>query len=149
MKRKIKPSIIIITAFLLSMMSCDDNGTDPGTTCQPKAEPVSTEEHVVLLSPRGCQVYALGDTVPVSWEYRNRPTDRLAYFSVAEISLDNALNFDIELFGGAISHAESRIDTFWIIPMDPLMVSDSAVIRLRHYRGIETIDNGGLISITQ
>jgi hypothetical protein len=94
-------------------------------------DPVDTTEQLVLLAPNGGLTYHLGDTVPVSLEYRNSPGAN--HFVTLWFSPDNGETMDFTLFDASIRFTGSRLDTAWVIPVDNYYITDSASVRVEDY----------------
>jgi hypothetical protein len=95
-------------------------------------------ERVVMLSPNGGETYHAGDTVPVSFEYRNRPDT--SYFVTLWFSSDGGKSFDMPVLGARNTvrwDGPQRKDTVWIIPADTTLfgnyVTGQAKIRVEDY----------------
>ena len=95
-------------------------------------------ERVVLLSPNGGETYHAGDTVPVSFEYQNRPDT--SYFVTLWFSFDGGKSFDMPVLGARNTvrwDGPPRKDTVWIIPADTTIfgnyVTNQAMIRIEDY----------------
>ena len=70
-----------------------------------------------LLSPHGPHVYTLGDTVQITWYYKNSPT--IAHYTEFNLSLDGGKSFPIPLFTQPISTPPNDTGTvLWTIPND-------------------------------
>ena len=95
-------------------------------------------ERLVLLAPNGGETYHAGDTIPVSFEYRNRSNTK--YFVALWFSFDNGKTFDLPVLGGVntVHWSDSpRKDTVWIVPTDTTLfgnyVTTQARIRVEDY----------------
>jgi hypothetical protein len=95
-------------------------------------------ERVVMLAPNGGETYHAGDTIPISFEYRNRPDN--SYFVTLWFSLDGGKSFDLPVLGAVNTvrwDGLPRKDTIWIIPTDTAIfgnyVTDQAKIRVEDY----------------
>ncbi len=95
-------------------------------------------ERLVLLAPNGGGIYHAGDTIPVSFEYRNRPDT--TYFVSLWFSLDGGKSFDMPVWGAHNTvhwSGSPRIDTTWIVPTDTTVfgnyVTSQAKIRVEDY----------------
>ena len=95
-------------------------------------------ERVVLLAPNGGETYHAGDTVPVSFEYQNRPDTN--YFVTLWFSPDAGKTFDMPVLGAVNTvhwRGPPRKDTVWIIPADTTLfgnyVTNQARIRVEDY----------------
>jgi hypothetical protein len=95
-------------------------------------------ERLVLLAPNGGKTYHAGDTIPVSFEYRNRPDT--TYFVSLWFSTDGGKSFDMPVWGARNTvhwHGSPRIDTTWIVPADTTLfgnyATNQAKIRVEDY----------------
>ena len=95
-------------------------------------------ERLVMLAPNGGETYHAGDTIPVSFEYRNRPDS--VYFVSLWFSSDNGKSFDMPVLGAVNTvhwSGAPRKDTVWIIPADSTLfgnyVTNQARIRVEDY----------------
>ncbi len=95
-------------------------------------------ERLVLLAPNGGKTYHAGDTIPVSFEYRNRPDT--TYFVSLWFSPDGGKSFDMPVWGAHNTlhwRGSPRIDTVWIVPTDTTLfgnyVTTQAKIRVEDY----------------
>jgi hypothetical protein len=95
-------------------------------------------ERVVMLAPNGGEAYHAGDTIPVSFEYRNRPDT--TYFVTLWFSPDGGKTFDLPVLGAVNTvhwRGPPRKDTVWIIPADTTTfgnyVTNQARIRVEDY----------------
>jgi hypothetical protein len=95
-------------------------------------------ERLVLLAPNGGETYHAGDTIPVSFEYRNRPDT--AYFVTLWFSLDGGKSFDMPVLGARNTvrwDGSPRKDTVWIVPTDTTIfgnyITNQAKIRVEDY----------------
>ena len=96
------------------------------------------EERVVMLSPNGGETYHAGDTIPISFEYRNRPDT--SYFVTLWFSFDGGKSFDMPVLGARNTvrwDGLPRKDTVWIIPADTTLfgnyMTNQARIRVEDY----------------
>jgi hypothetical protein len=95
-------------------------------------------ERLVILAPNGGETYHAGDTIPVSFEYRNRHDS--VYFVSLWFSSDNGKSFDLPVLGAVNTvhwMGPPRKDTVWIIPADTTLfgnyVTNQARIRVEDY----------------
>jgi hypothetical protein len=89
-------------------------------------------ERLVLLAPNGGQTYHAGDTIPVSFEYRNRPDT--TYFVSLWFSPDGGRSFDMPVWGARNTvhwSGSPRIDTVWVIPKDTVEFGDYATAQAK------------------
>jgi hypothetical protein len=116
------------------------------SSCNGPTTPADTTLRIVLLKPNGGETYHPGDTVPLSFEYRNS-TDSVFFVSLW-FSPDNGRTFDMPVLG-AINTARwkgsPRKDTVWIIPTDTTAfgnyASDQAKIRVEDYTRKATLND--------
>jgi hypothetical protein len=107
---------------------------------------------ITLIKPNGCETYHVGDTVPVSFEYRNAPDT--FYFADLKFSYDDGKTFALPLSilhganggNGVRWHGSARKDTLWVIPppdsADPsrTFVTGRARIKIEDYTKKEVMD---------
>jgi hypothetical protein len=91
-------------------------------------------EYLVLLSPRGGEVYHAEDTVVIAWEYKNS-SDKY-FMTVLELSVNGGLSFTIQIFYASILSNTPQKDTFWIVPDDTKYFSEQARIQAYHYNKV-------------
>ena len=108
---------------------------------------------LVLLAPNGGETYHAGDTIPVSFEYRNRPDS--TYFVSLWFSLDGGKSFDMPVLGAVNTvhwRGSPRKDTTWIVPTDTTIfgnyVTAQAKIRVEDYTKKTTINDASDQSFT-
>jgi hypothetical protein len=93
--------------------------------------------HAELIIPNGGEVYHLGDTLKLKWQYLN--TDNTEFMSVFTLSLDDGRSFDIVLLPFGMTHTTALADTFWIIPDDTTYVTKTARVKVWEYNEPETL----------
>jgi hypothetical protein len=98
---------------------------------------------LVLLAPNGGQTYHAGDTIAVSFEYRDHPDT--TYFVSLWFSPDGGKTFDMPIWDARNTvhwHGSPRIDTTWVIPTDTTLfgnyVTNQAKIRVEDYTNKRT-----------
>lgn len=121
--------------FFLCIVACDNEGP---TNDDP---PVET---LVLLTPSGGEVFYLGDTVPLCWEYRNSSDD--IFMTVPKVSLNNGIDFK-QIHQRYSVHNTPQGDTTWVIPSDSSYLSEEAMIMVYHYSKIDLTDVSKVFSI--
>jgi hypothetical protein len=91
-----------------------------------------------MLSPNGGETYHVGDTIPISFEYRNRPDT--FYFVTLWFSFDGGKSFDMPVLGARNTvrwDGSPRKDTVWVIPADTTLfgnyVTNQAKVRVEEY----------------
>jgi hypothetical protein len=85
-----------------------------------------------LLLPHGPHIYTLGDTVPISWYYKNSPTE--AHYTEFNLSLDGGKSFPIPLFTHTISTQPNDTGTvLWTIPNDTTYCTVHGLIQAIEY----------------
>lgn len=110
-------------------------------------------ERLVLLAPNGGKTYHAGDTIPVSFEYRNRPDT--TYFVSLWFSPDDGKTFDMPVWGARNTvhwSGSPRIDTTWVIPTDTTLFGNYATgqakIRVEDYTKKKTENDASDQSFT-
>jgi hypothetical protein len=96
---------------------------------------------LVLLKPVGGDTFHVGDSVHISFEYRNS-TDASHYVTLW-FSPNNGLTFDMPVFVYSFHYDGARKDTTWVIPADDgfgnTYVSDQAKIKVEDYTKKATV----------
>jgi hypothetical protein len=83
-------------------------------------------ERLFMLAPNGGETYHAGDTIPLSFEYRNRSNTK--YFVALWFSFDNGKTFDLPVLGAVntVHWSDSpRKDTVWIVPTDTTILGNN------------------------
>jgi hypothetical protein len=125
---------VAIFSLVLWLAGCD-KGANPSS-----ASPVDTTLRLVLLKPAGGETYHVGDSVPLSFEYRN--SSNTVHFVTLWFSPDNGKSWDMPVFINSIHYTGARKDTVWVIPADTTYgsyVSDSAKIKVEDYADKATV----------
>lgn len=125
-----------------------------GASAWSSVEKFTTDmERLVLLAPNGGQTVHAGDTIPVSFEYRNRPDT--TYFVSLWFSTDGGKSFDMPVWGARNTvhwHGSPRIDTTWVVPTDTALFGDyvtgQAKIRVEDYTNKKTENDASDQSFT-
>ena len=155
---RFRVSLFLASAYAFTLpvyfgCQASDPAAPPGG-CDSKAPVTVTDTAfgVTLISPNGCETYHVGDTVPISFEYRNaRDT---IYFVDLKFSNDDGKTFALPLSvlhganggNGVRWHGNARKDTLWVIPApdstDPSrsFVSGQARIKVEDYTNKEKSD---------
>ena len=125
----------MIFFFLFLPLTGCNKGTNPASP-----NPADTTLRLVLLKPQGGETYHIGDSVPLSFEYRNSTNS--SHFVTLWFSPDNGKSFDMPVFINSFHYTGARKDTVWVIPADTTFgsyVSDSAKIKVEDYTAKATV----------
>jgi hypothetical protein len=91
-----------------------------------------TSDSLQLLSPQGVHAYALGDTVRITWKYKNSPT--VAHYTNFDLSTDGGKSFSIPLFTHTIMTQPADTGTvLWTIPNDTTLCTAHGMLRASEY----------------
>jgi len=127
-----------IFLFLL-LPGCNDT-SGPGDT-DPKVKTI------VLSSPNQGDVYYPGDTIHISWEYKNCiDTIDTAFMTVTDLSLNGGLDF-VPIIYRSVIHKTTAADTFWIVPDDSAYFTAEARIRAYEYNETSVTTMSGIFTI--
>lgn len=100
-----------------------------------------TMVRLVLRIPRGGEIYHIGDSIPISFEYWN--SNATSHFVTLWFSFDNGLTYDMPVFVESFHYSGARKDTTWVIPTDSTLfgsyISNHAKIRVEDYAKKSTI----------
>jgi hypothetical protein len=98
---------------LMLVITFDKCSNQPGGPASPSAD---TTLQLVLLKPNGGETYHAGDSVGISFEYRNSAES--FHFVTLWFSRDYGKSFDMPVFVTSFNYKGSRKDTVWVIPAD-------------------------------
>ncbi|MDD5675512.1 MAG: FN3 associated domain-containing protein [Chitinivibrionales bacterium] len=98
---------------------------------------------ITFIGPKAGDVYKLGDSLPVSWQYSGGK----GFMVVPEISLDNGITFTEMFDKGYVQNTESGAIK-WLIPSDDTSyVSNKAKIRIHDYTNVSINTVSGAFAI--
>lgn len=127
--------IVLCFTLFVFILSCEDNGSAPDLL----------GERVELYAPEGGEVFHPGDTIVVSWEYKEWEGD-LRFMTYPEISLDSGKTFGSLLYRSVV-HETPAYDTFWIVPDDSSMFSGNVQIKVYEYNKKTILDRSDYFAI--
>lgn len=98
-------------------------------------QPIAEKPYVELLTPGTNDVFYVGDTIYISWEYKHCDSildDVFSFFTYIEMST-NGKNYNKDLFYKSVIHKSEMADTFWIVPEDSTYFAENVVIKINEY----------------
>jgi hypothetical protein len=91
-----------------------------------------TSYFLQLHSPHGAHVYALGDTVRITWTYKNSPLE--GHYTFFNLSVDGGKSFSMPLFSQSIFTQPGDTGTvLWTIPNDTAYCTVHGKIQATEY----------------